>query len=923
MASETQLFTNYKNCAEKGGTDCEELSFQTSPEFEAITKRIQNAEVTRNRGTERTSSDEPIGYWYLNQSALTGQSPEVNTATAQLGQNIKFNFAASTTESPPNAQGESIVEVDDGNTNRENSNNEGSTQSQLTNAVKEDKLILDGGNKAYPFITPLANTNITGLKLAPPHGDIDNGAEGNIYDVSLLEDEGIIYLRQYLSFDDEETGAVWRFQYAPQIAWSASATFQEDKSWGTNVQPSHFSNKSGKKVTIQGAILEGMTIGKTVTGAVLALESLMSVANPDNQLQVAPYAYRLIIGKRTVTEPISGRHAPFVIEQITVKEEMYDTEGEMISVKIDLTLKEIPYYQINDGRKLLIVTEDRADNVVLNCERISDELAKLEGKIKQLAAQNNTAIDEYLTSIRVTLKGTQESASLSGKELTSEINGRAAEGTMNETAGYLNTVQKNCNEHSDNYFELAKLYREYSAKKCTTTRPTEGLKIIERLFASDSGLYEILLGKRTTSQQNRFFIGKVFDESGERLVDYQDRLNRLNWTDQNEDYEFLNSVNKFVTRPTDGERKRLLGDRLIDCNHIHCNSVKTAGTTAENNLQPLTNILTWLCGNNNNYRDYVINLSNLKGTLSSAESSILGGSFGTINQNQIIPGTSTEARDYVTNLVRNVWGFEDVPSVFPVRFTVFNQDKLDVAPFVLPGAHYAAFFNAAQEAVNYNAVPDGRYLGIVNSNNLHRLTFIELRKVLKIVKDDFEYIASGKAAEYEAIKPFFAEVFFGTDNPDPRLVSLEWSIAYAAQYLYLAVSDKNKVLRRRDDLHGSCNTEALAAQDIGTYEQLVVQMASALRTFLQQTDEGLGINTPAGLVSQINDETVNTNKRVCPGFKENTKGRAQCLAGYSIAKAIFDIILFFEDKGFRNELGIRNPFGESLTANDVHGVLGR
>ena len=944
MASETQLFTNYKNCAEQGGTDCEELSFQTSPEFEAITKRIQNSAVTRNRGTSRSSSDEPIGYQYVNQSALTGQDPEANTNTVSLGLNTKFNFGASTTESPPNAGGESTVEVDDGGINREESLNEGTTQSQLTNADRESTPTIEGGNKAYPYITPLASTNIQGLKLAPPHGDIDNGENGNLYDVRLLEDEGIIYLRQYLSFDDEETGAVWRFQYAPQIAWSASATFQEDKSWGTNVQPSHFSNKSGKKVTIQGAILEGMTIGKTVTGAVLALESLMSVANPDNELQVAPYAYRLIIGERTVTEPISGRHAPFVIEQMTVKEEMYDTQGEMISVKVDLTLKEIPYYQINDGRKLLIVTEDRADNVQLNCERISEELQQEEDAVKQRKQENTTLINEFVTNIlngeeTQTALADTDNAGLTKQQVADNI---AAEKTQEKDAGYLPEVAKNCNEDSDAYYRIAKLYREYNERNCRTTRPTEALKIIERQFAVDSGIYEILTGRRLTNQST-FFNRRVFDESGRRLSNYRDRLQRIGVLGVNAEFPFINSVNKYQTENTDGSgADTLRQERLIECNHIHCNSAKTAGTTNPDNIQKALKVLNWLTIDIENYRKILIDDSPMRGILTRRSNLVSNQLFGDISTDASSnrPALRAERRTLITT----TWGYDNpdayhaiaplvgaaqtvtnirtfIAGLFGQNLT-FDQAAKTVfgtpyiLPFLMPGGDYNTLFRLGGTFSQASA-NDGKYLGLVESDGDFKKAEVEVREKYGIRKKDFEFMKN--TAEYEAVDVVYNNGFIGNldaRTPDVRAVSTPFNVAITAAYIYVVLSNKTKILRRPSKEHGSCNVEAIAAQDLETYENVVRELATYLENYLEQLP--ITMRSIPELQNQINAAAARraVDGRVCPDFQGAEEGRTWCFGAYAIARVISDIILFFEDKGFT----IQNPFGDRLV--DVHGATG-
>ena len=916
MSTNKQLFTNFQGCAGKDTDDCEELSFQTSEEFAAITQRLQNNNVTRNRGTERTSGDEPLGRYYVNQKALTGILGEENTATATPGANVKFNFAGGTTEAPSNEEGESVSEIDEGGTNREGSNNDGAVQSQLDRQrAEQQRITIDGGNKAYPYITPLASTNIAGLKLAPPHDDIDNGENGSIYDVGLLEDEGIIYLRQYLSFDDEETGAVWRFQYAPQIAWTAAATFQEDKSWGTNVQPSHFNNKSGKKITIQGAILEGMTIGKTVTGAVLALESLMSVTNPDNELQVAPYAYRLIIGDRTVTEPIENRHAPFVIESMTVKEEMYDTKGEMISVKLDLTLKEIPYYQINDGRKLLLVTEDRADAIEIECERISNDIQDIENAVLQRDADNKSVVQTFLNSIR-------------GDTTVSRTDAQVNEEAVKLTKGkaqYLNSIDRNCEADSGDYVNLAALYRQYTEKKCTTSRPIDGLGVIERNFAVDSGIYEILLGKKLTANKRSFGRTNVFNTDGTRTITYNDRLLRLGVTDKNRDFEFLNQVFPItqevgaqdpvllglgagtvgvtgVSAPADPLANVKAGERLLkNCRHIHCVSTKVGANTLESNLLRPLQIIEWLTQDKSNYHNFLVATGSKK--------------IDDIKSNQTLQNT-------IFDVVRTAWGYETsadrLQDAFPGGL---------VAPFILPCSDSKVindgFLRGGQISQGSNA-NDGKFFGLSENDGIFR--DVENRLFDFFKEEDLKFMEStaGRIATLQHFRDA-GFVFPGT-GLQWRSTSVDFQICTCAEYIAYVIIQKVKILRKPNEKqHGQCNSEAIAAQDVDFYENVVIpRLDAALRQYVSQLE--IFEKSFNLFLTQMSPDVIDEvgAGKVCNarGVTRGELGGANCLGSYCMARTIYNIVKHFENEA--RDINIVNPFVQNGELGvDLHGANGK
>lgn len=415
-------------------------------------------------------------------------------------------------------------------------------------------------NKAFPYISPLSSTNFAGLKPINPLGIPKYGTSNSLYNPSLLNDEGIIYLRQYISADDETTGAVWRFQYAPQISYTRSSTFQEDKSWGTNVQPSHFNNTSGKSIQISGAILEGLTIGSTVTNAVVALETLMSVVNPDNQLQVAPYAYRLIVGSRTLKEPISDKHSPFIIESITVKEEMYDSAGELLMVKIDMNLKEVPYYQINDGRKLLLVTKEVVDAGEEVCTTITKQIAEISALVKTREGKN---LETY-------------------KLAEGGAKGKLSEAAKTMKVTHAKTIETNCAADSEAYAKLAKLLREYTKEKCTLNKDTSGLDIIIKQFAYKSGIYEVMKGRKLEYSAS-WVDSPVYDAEG-NTVKILDRLKQLNITPTTLDSPVINYIN-VLNRSFTGFTNDKITDYLPSCPHIVCIDKSNQGNTNDANLK--------------------------------------------------------------------------------------------------------------------------------------------------------------------------------------------------------------------------------------------------------------------------------------------------------------------------------------------------
>lgn len=528
-------------------------------------RKVRSNKPTRSEGTTRQDAAATAAYFAKNNNTI---APGTKDTVIDPSATSSKEITASGTKTKVTPQTDSASKITNtSNTSASIINGEDASKTKTATDPKalqaqaDKTATVSGSNKSFPYISALSSTNFASLKPIEPLAVINNGT-GSVYDPKLLNDEGVIYLRQYISAEDETTGAVWRFQYAPQISYTRSSTFQEDKSWGTNVQPSHFNNTSGKSIQISGAILEGMTIGSTITGAVTALETLMSVVNPDNQLQVAPYAYRLIIGSRTLKEPISDKHSPFIIESISVKEEMYDNAGELLMAKIDMSLKEVPYYQINDGRKLLLVTKETVTEGEEVCTTIT----------KQISELNAAASTRYGKNIEAM------------KQATDGANGKLAAAAKTITTTHAKLLETNCVADSEAYIKLAKLFIEYSTNKCTQNKDTNGFDLILKQFAYKSGIYEVMKGRKLEATVS-WFSTPVFDTNGQ-TVKMQDRLKQLNISPNTVDSKAIPYINVLALKSSSLSSSAFTNtDFLPSCPSIACVDKSTAGNTNEDNLK--------------------------------------------------------------------------------------------------------------------------------------------------------------------------------------------------------------------------------------------------------------------------------------------------------------------------------------------------
>jgi hypothetical protein len=255
--------------------------------------------------------------------------------------------------------------------------------------VQESQPALDiptSADAAFPYVKTAIEFAPSGMDKFPVTEPLPSPS---LYNVDLLNTEGVIYLKQYTT-SASETGLVFRFQFAPQdISYQRTAQLQSDPTWGTNVQPKHFTMTSGKKINLGNIMLDGMTIGNTVTNSIKALEILMSINEKAPIAQVSPYCYKLIIGDRTLSDPFTNRHLPFVITSLQVKEEAYTPQGEVLHANVSLTLEEIPFYQVNDGRKLMMLFEGATSEDEDNCQNKANTIRTLNNSLEERASRWN------------------------------------------------------------------------------------------------------------------------------------------------------------------------------------------------------------------------------------------------------------------------------------------------------------------------------------------------------------------------------------------------------------------------------------------------------------------------------------------------------------------------------------------------------
>jgi hypothetical protein len=117
-----------------------------------------------------------------------------------------------------------------------------------------------------------------------------------------------------------------------------------------------------------------------VEGKIKALENLMNYGANSSDGFVSVPVYQFWANKKKYGAPMEGGKGFFIIKDVRVSEEMRDLRGDTTRAKVDISLMQVPEYQVNSGR-------DQASAVTTGAR---SGLASAVGKTGTTAAQGAT-----------------------------------------------------------------------------------------------------------------------------------------------------------------------------------------------------------------------------------------------------------------------------------------------------------------------------------------------------------------------------------------------------------------------------------------------------------------------------------------------------------------------------------------------------
>lgn len=152
-------------------------------------------------------------------------------------------------------------------------------------------------------------------------------------------------------FGGEDTG--WTFVTTPgDISWKVDAAVDRQTVYGTNTAPVVVGSKGMRDLELRDAIVEGFSRLKVVEDKIIALENLQNFTLNGTKGFVNVPVYQIWANSKRYGFANGADGGYFVIKSVSVKETMRDLDGNATRATVDVSLVQVPAYQVDSGRDL-------------------------------------------------------------------------------------------------------------------------------------------------------------------------------------------------------------------------------------------------------------------------------------------------------------------------------------------------------------------------------------------------------------------------------------------------------------------------------------------------------------------------------------------------------------------------------------------
>jgi hypothetical protein len=141
--------------------------------------------------------------------------------------------------------------------------------------------------------------------------------------------------------------AGWTFITAPEdVSWDISNQANRVDIFGTNNPPVVAGSRGMRDLSLSNALVEGFVRRVSVEAKVASLEALMNYGLNTSDGFVSVPVYQVWANSKSY----GGANAYFIIKDVKVKETMRDLKGNSTRAFVDISLLQVPAYQVNSGR---------------------------------------------------------------------------------------------------------------------------------------------------------------------------------------------------------------------------------------------------------------------------------------------------------------------------------------------------------------------------------------------------------------------------------------------------------------------------------------------------------------------------------------------------------------------------------------------
>ena len=209
-------------------------------------------------------------------------------------------------------------------------------------------------NSAFVGATPLKNYDF-GTTVNPQfEGDFGVDSAGQFNQVAEN-------LTGFGALAGNQVG--WSFITAPEdVSWDVSNAASRVDMFGTNNPPVVAGSRGMRDLTLGNALVEGFVRGVSLEGKIAALENLMNYGLNFSDGFVSVPVYQVWASEKSY----GGSEAYYIIKDVKVKETMRDLKGNTTRAYVDISLMQVPAYQVNSGRDQASATTSGAKSGLIS-----------------------------------------------------------------------------------------------------------------------------------------------------------------------------------------------------------------------------------------------------------------------------------------------------------------------------------------------------------------------------------------------------------------------------------------------------------------------------------------------------------------------------------------------------------------------------